>query len=700
MLPELLLKQTLAKYKSEATLFKGMKGMETAFDDVFKTLKKGDIVHVFVVGKLDERINNFFKYHYEKRAKKGIITKTIYSALGRGHYESREYIKYNEGKVLAGAITSAATVNVYGEKVILRIGDWKEVICVMINNKSLADSFLEQFNMMWNQRVQTFEGQDAVETAYNTVLHDVKPKDDLIVFAAKPPSKRASDFNLNWVKKINEKIDDVRAIYYGATETNIKRTKEFEAQGCKTKIIPTKQSLPISTVVSGSNILGVVWSKNPFTFLFNDKTIADSYRENFKLLWDQDVVLEKGIEAIQNAWDQMLDELKPEEEYYVMGAADRGNEELNKWLVDFHKRRQTKGVKSKFLFVSGAEKFVEKYKANYAALTEFKYLPEGVYKGIQFNFFKDKVLIIVWRKREPVVFTIQDKEVYQTFKTYFDALWDQEAFIYRGYDVLQDIFEETLKHKEVKLIGARGYFFDKRPEYLEEYTRKAQKSGTKWRNVVDIEAADHPLLKTPFIKNKFFPSEFRSPNVIWMFGNKLVNTNWTRDEPVIFITENKEIVEGYSKYFELLWNQDVNVYKGFDEVTNKFWSMLDDYKPGEEYHVLGATYAGVDKNMKEWFHKYHTYRVKRGVHVKLLSTTESYEGVMKVLSTTGDPKMKTGAVKKLPEELSSPMQINLYKGNKVLMLLWGKEMTCFVIESEVLYQNFKNYFDMLWKTTN
>src|SRR3989344_476843 len=43
ILPELELKQTLSKEKSETLVFKGMKGAETAFNDIL-TLKKGEEV--------------------------------------------------------------------------------------------------------------------------------------------------------------------------------------------------------------------------------------------------------------------------------------------------------------------------------------------------------------------------------------------------------------------------------------------------------------------------------------------------------------------------------------------------------------------------------------------------------------------------------------------------------------------------------
>ena len=74
LLPELELKRKLSQYKSEATLFKGMKGLETAFRDIFQVMKKGDTVYNFIVGELDEQMNTFFKRQYELRSKAGIKT--------------------------------------------------------------------------------------------------------------------------------------------------------------------------------------------------------------------------------------------------------------------------------------------------------------------------------------------------------------------------------------------------------------------------------------------------------------------------------------------------------------------------------------------------------------------------------------------------------------------------------------------------
>ena len=86
------------------------------------------------------------------------------------------------------------------------------------------------------------------------------------------------------------------------------------------------------------------------------------------------------------------------------------------------------------------------------------------------------------------------------------------------------------------------------------------------------------------------------------------------------------------------------------------------------------------------------------ITVKLLSIPESYDVIYKEFTETGDPEMKFAALKKLPPEFKYPLQITLYKGNKVSLISW-KEDICFEIESKTMYDGFKANFDMLWKTS-
>ncbi len=127
-----------------------------------------------------------------------------------------------------------------------------------------------------------------------------------------------------------------------------------------------------------------------------------------------------------------LKEVKKGEEYYVLGATWLGNKnKIYEFFIDFHTRRVNKGVKVKFLFLSGTEKILKSYPKVYNKLSEIRILPPGIDQGIQSNLYKNKILMFLWRKDEPVVFSIEDKHMYKTFKSYFDNIWRQsKKFIY------------------------------------------------------------------------------------------------------------------------------------------------------------------------------------------------------------------------------------------------------------------------------
>ncbi len=265
---------------------KGMKGMETAFNDVLKVLKKGETNHVYVVGKIDEPMNEFFKKHYALRAKKGIKTKTIFSEEGREHYESRKNIPNFEGKVIGG-LPSPATVNVYGNKVNIRMGDSKDVVSLVIGNKHLADSFLEQFKMMWNQKVHAFEGVKDVTLFFRNILKELKQGDEYWVlnptYGLGEPNKKLLDFFLPYHKKRAKKGIKVNFL----VSTKEKRIKPLlEIQPISYKYLPPNFESPLQVAFYKNKLYIWIAQKNPVGFLIESKEAVDAFKSYFELLWN------------------------------------------------------------------------------------------------------------------------------------------------------------------------------------------------------------------------------------------------------------------------------------------------------------------------------------------------------------------------------------------------------------------------------
>ena len=284
LLPELQLKRTLSKHKSEATIYKGMKGLETAFQDVLKTLKKGEINHAFIVGELDERTNNFFKRHYSLRGRKGIKTKTIFSEAGRKNYESRKHIPLFEGKVIGGT-TSPATVNVYGDKVNFRMGISDDVICVMIHDKKLARSFKEHFELLWNQETRIVKGINAIKNLFEEILEAghcdfIGAKDNYINLIPKHIDsweKRAKKQGFSMRNIVDLKTKGHRITHLPFAKTKYTIPKEFSA-------------LSVFWIFSGKVAIGILVDNEPIVTIIENKNFYNLYKKQFELLWKKKII--------------------------------------------------------------------------------------------------------------------------------------------------------------------------------------------------------------------------------------------------------------------------------------------------------------------------------------------------------------------------------------------------------------------------
>ena len=553
ILPELQLKRQLSKFKSEAQIFKGNKGWKTAFDDILNTLQKGEKLLITGISDFDPEFKRMIYHWHIARAKKGIKAEILINYDAKESREEFNKLPNTKVKYMQEGMVTPSVFLIYKNKTLLSLPNQRTFL--RIENEEATNSFRTYFDALWNQEVQTYQGQEAVEKIYSSLIDMAKPNDDIIIFAAKPTTKRGADYNRDWNKEIRKKVKNVRLLYYGDNEINRARAKEIANQGCETRILPTQQSLPVSTIVIGNIIFNVVWGKKPIAFKIDNKAIADSYRENFEILWNQDVTVATGLDNVYDAWDRMLDELNPGEEYYVMGAADRNQNGIYDYLINFHKRRRAKKIKAKFLFASGAEEYVEKFKESYTKLGEVKYLPQGIYKGIQFNFFKNKVLMIVWRKK-PTVIIIDDKQVHDTFKTYFDTLWNQDVTTFSQSEgirnAFQNLVDEMNSDEEVHIMGVHDFGEDFLPLAL-FFQEIRSKKGIKAKFLMNNSAKSiaEKFKKYPPLEIKFMPDNLFTPAIFIIYKNKVI-INLPK-EMTFFVIENKSTKESFDAYFNMMW---------------------------------------------------------------------------------------------------------------------------------------------------
>lgn len=142
--------------------------------------------------------------------------------------------------------------------------------------------------------------------------------------------------------------------------------------------------------------------------------------ENYSKTQDNKAVLYEGLIAIKNFYRNILEELKPGEEYYVIGVNyGESLPGLKAFFEIYHTQRVKKRIKVKMLVNNDVrDKLVTSVHKN----SEIRYLPQYLMNNMIVLFYKNKSFIFLLAKDAPGML-IENEEVAKGFRSYFDAFW-------------------------------------------------------------------------------------------------------------------------------------------------------------------------------------------------------------------------------------------------------------------------------------
>ncbi len=127
-----------------------------------------------------------------------------------------------------------------------------------------------------------------------------------------------------------------------------------------------------------------------------------------------------GFEGLKTANEDIIKTLKRGEEWLSMGLT----EQPKSWEIYFNKRqkiRAKKGIKHKHLLNKKYKSLYKKRKK--LPFTEFKFLPKNFEMPTSTEIYKNKVIIMILLKEDPMAIMIESKAVSDSYRKYFYALW-------------------------------------------------------------------------------------------------------------------------------------------------------------------------------------------------------------------------------------------------------------------------------------
>ncbi|MFC1697393.1 TrmB family transcriptional regulator [Nanoarchaeota archaeon] len=130
----------------------------------------------------------------------------------------------------------------------------------------------------------------------------------------------------------------------------------------------------------------------------------------------------------------------------------------------------------------------------------------------------------------------------------------QETHFYKGKEGVKTVFEDQIKEgKEILIFGASKEGNEMLKYYFPHFDKRRIAKKIKLKVIFDESARNTKFVrKIPLSKTKFVPKEFASPTATNIYGDKVSIIIWS-DNPMAILIAQKEVANGYRKYFELMW---------------------------------------------------------------------------------------------------------------------------------------------------
>ncbi len=130
----------------------------------------------------------------------------------------------------------------------------------------------------------------------------------------------------------------------------------------------------------------------------------------------------EGLRGAKSIYEKILTTLDKGDTQYIIGAPRIGNEVLEGFLLDWHKKRIKKGIKCKYIYDSNVRDYGEVREK--MPMTAVRYLPGNKVSPVWIEIFGNNIVIGHIKGRNAVLFLIEDKEIAKGYLDYFDLLWD------------------------------------------------------------------------------------------------------------------------------------------------------------------------------------------------------------------------------------------------------------------------------------
>ena len=142
---------------------------------------------------------------------------------------------------------------------------------------------------------------------------------------------------------------------------------------------------------------------------------------------------------------------------------------------------------------------------------------------------------------------VPELELMKKFKESHDVRF------FKGAEGLKSVFEDILREKQEYVgYGPKDELSEILKHYYKHVIERRVKAKIRTRFICGEESRDNKK-PNPYSQIRYIPQEYRSRSALRVYANKVAIMLLSKNEPIAIVIKNKEIAEGYRKYFEVMW---------------------------------------------------------------------------------------------------------------------------------------------------
>lgn len=131
----------------------------------------------------------------------------------------------------------------------------------------------------------------------------------------------------------------------------------------------------------------------------------------------------------------------------------------------------------------------------------------------------------------------------------------QDVRFYRGREGLKAVYNDILVTGKSYIGYGPGEQLEKILKgYLFHYINKRLKRKIKARLIYEESSRRKWFVSNRLLQVRYLPNEYSSHAALRIYGNNVAIMLFSEDGPLAIVIENKNIADGYRKYFEVMWN--------------------------------------------------------------------------------------------------------------------------------------------------